>query len=57
MNISVVAFEAAWVLARFSAANHRVHLCSGASLTCRRRPTSITLDNTPPIKHLIILAC
>ena len=38
-----VAFETAWVLAALAQANHRVHLCSGLSLLCRRRASSSVL--------------
>ena len=35
-----VAFETAWVLAALVQAHHRISLCSGASLLCRRRASS-----------------
>ncbi len=46
MSIPIV-FEAAWVLVRLAAPNHRVHLCSGALLACRWRASSISLGMAP----------
>ena len=40
-----VSFDAAWVLARLAALNHKVHLCQGASLAWCRRAPLMTLDN------------
>ncbi len=50
-----VAFESAWVLATLAALNHRVHLCSGASLTFCLNATSSVLGidafrSLPPCK-------
>ncbi len=43
LEVTPVAFDAAWVLVALVLPNHRVHRCSGASVACHRRATSIPL--------------
>ena len=42
-SFMLLAFKAAWVLGATSKPNHRVYLCSGALVVCRRRASSIAL--------------
>ena len=49
-----VAFEGAWVLAALVQPNHIVSLCSGTSLACRRRVTSIPFGMVLFLKQFLV---